>query len=60
MFNIGIRDLMKKKRVYGYEIANKLGISETSFSRKLARRELGEDETKQIIQIITELAEGGK
>lgn len=58
MYNIDIRTAMKEKRVFGYEIANKLGIAETSFSRKLARHELAEPEKQKILGIIAELAQG--
>lgn len=52
MHNIEIRTKLKENRIYGYEIAAKLGIAETSFSRKMARREMTDKEKKQIYQII--------
>lgn len=38
-----------------YQIAEKLGITDTSFSRKL-RKELPEEEKKNILKIILELS----
>ena len=38
-----------------YEIADKLGITDTSFSRKL-RKELLEDEKQEILEIISEIS----
>lgn len=38
-----------------YEIADKLGITDTSFSRKL-RKELPEEEKQKILKIISELS----
>ena len=40
-----------KNQVYKYEIAQKLGITDTSLSRKL-RMELSDDEKKKIFNII--------
>lgn len=40
-----------------WEIADRLGINDGNFSRKL-RRELPEDEKQQILNIIDELAKG--
>ena len=34
MHNIEIRTKLKENRIFGYGIAAKLGIAETSFSRK--------------------------
>ena len=55
MSNIDIRQLLKQRRIYHYEIAEKLGISESYFCR-LLRKELAPDKKKQILQIIDELA----
>lgn len=52
MHNIEIRSKLKENRIFCYEIAAKLGIAETSFSRKMARREMSDKEKKQIYQII--------
>ena len=55
MFNTEVRDAMKKARLYGYEVATALNMSENSFSRKLARQELREDEKNQILDAIAKL-----
>ena len=57
MNNIEIRMAMKKARLYGYEVAAKLGISETAFSRKL-RKELPAEEKQRILEAIDRLAKG--
>ena len=44
--------------VYLWQVADKLGISDTSLSRKL-RYKLSDDEEKRIIQVIEELAGDG-
>lgn len=40
-----------KNHIYKYEIAHKLGITDTSFSRKL-RKELSDNEKNKIYEII--------
>ena len=57
MHNIEIRTKLKENRIFGYEIAAKLGIAETSFSRKMARREKKEKEKEKIYRIIDEIKE---
>lgn len=52
MYNVDIRDAMKEKRIYGYEVAEKIGMTEFSFSRLLARKELTPERKKEILQII--------
>ena len=42
-----------------YRIAEKLGITDTSFSRKL-RTELKEEEKEKILKIISELSKSNK
>ncbi len=54
-----IRDAAKKNGVALWQIADKLGINDGNFSRKL-RHELAEDEKNHILNIIHELAEGVK
>lgn len=49
--NKEIRSLIKKSKIYHYEIANKLGISETTFVRKL-RNELSEYDRQRILEAI--------
>ena len=51
MNNIAIREAMKSKRIYNYELAEMLGISEFTLSRKL-RKELPEDEQQRILNLI--------
>lgn len=55
MFNVEIRNAMKKARVFGYEVAAALGMNESAFSRKLARRELSIDERDKILAAISEI-----
>lgn len=53
--NQAIRNAAKDKGVPLWRIAEKLGINDGNFSRKL-RRELNEEETESILNIISELA----
>ena len=55
MFNQVIREAAKKNGVRLWQIADKLGISEPTMTRKM-RHELNEEETERILSIITELA----
>lgn len=59
MSNQEIRETAKNKKVRLWQIADKLGISEPTMTRKL-RHELTNKEKKRIIKIINELAEGVK
>lgn len=56
MFNLEIRDALKKSRVYGYEVAGALGVPETSFSRSISRKELSAERKEEILRIIEFLA----
>lgn len=56
LFNQTIRATAKNRGVRLWEVADKLGISEPTMTRKL-RRELSESEKQEIIKIIDELAE---
>lgn len=58
MYNLEIRDALKKNRVFNYELAAALGIPETSLSRKMARAELTEDEKQLYISKIKEIKNG--
>lgn len=60
MFNIEVRDFIKGKRVYGYEVAAALGMSETAFSRMLNRKELGQDEKSKVFDAIERATKGGE
>jgi len=51
-----IREAAKSKGVLLWQIADKLGISDNSFSRKL-RHELMQEERDTIMRLIDELAE---
>lgn len=55
MENLDIRNKLKKKGVFQWEVAEKMGIAEMTLVRKL-RRELPETEKKNIFAIIDELA----
>lgn len=55
MTNTDIRARAKAKRVYLWEIANKLHICEMTMTRKL-RKELSDDEKQQIFAIIDQIA----
>lgn len=55
MFNQEIRTEAKRNGVKLWQIADKLGISEPTMTRKM-RHELNEDEKNRILSIITELA----
>ena len=59
MKNLKIRDKARIENVPLWEIANALGIADTTFSKKL-RFELSEDETQKILTIIDKLAKEGK
>jgi len=54
MANTDIRQLAKNSGVYLWQIADRVGIADTNFSRKL-RRELPEKEKVRIRQIINDL-----
>lgn len=58
MKNAVIRYEAKKRHVYLWQIAERLNISDSSFSRKL-RHELPKDEQKRIIAIIHEIEKEG-
>lgn len=58
MENIDIRTAIKKARLFNWEVAEELGISESYFCRKL-RRELPEDEKKRVLAAVDRLAKGG-
>ncbi|MEE3499177.1 MAG: hypothetical protein VZS12_08630 [Ruminococcus bromii] len=53
--NTDVKAMAKNKGVFYYEIAGKLGMIDTAFSRKL-RRELPPDEKQRIFSIIDEIA----
>ena len=51
MNNIEIRNELKKRRMFNYELADLLGVSEFTLSRKL-RKELPEEEKQRILSVI--------
>ena len=51
MNNLEIRQELKNHRVFYYELAKWMGISEFTLSRKL-RSELAEEEKKRILELI--------
>ncbi len=59
MKNSQIRNKAKQSNIHLWQIANKLGITDSTFSKKL-RFELSEDETKKILDIIDELVKENK
>ncbi|MBB5185409.1 dissimilatory sulfite reductase (desulfoviridin) alpha/beta subunit [Faecalicoccus acidiformans] len=52
--NLDIRNKLKETEIYLWEVADKLGISETHFVRKM-RYELPEEEKEKILSIIDEI-----
>ena len=56
MNNLEIRQVMKENRLYHYEVAAGLGVSEFTLSRKM-RQELDADEKKKILEVIDRLAQ---
>ena len=56
MANIKIRDAIKKARLFHYEIADELGMSESAFS-KLMRKELTPEKKEKILQAINKIQE---
>lgn len=59
MKNIEIRKQAQKNNIYLWQIAEKLNISDSNFSRKL-RKEFTENEKKNILNIIDELVKEGE
>lgn len=53
--NKDIRSAAKSAGILHWEIADKLGIQDSAFSRKL-RRELPDEEKKKIFAVINDLA----
>lgn len=53
--NSEIRKAAAESKVYLWEIAERIGVTETTFVKRL-RKELPEDQKKEILTIIGELA----
>lgn len=54
MPNANIKELLRRKRIYQWEIAAKLNVSEVTFCRWL-RNNLPEDKQQQILNAINEI-----
>ena len=54
MPNSNIKELLRKKRIYQWEIAAKLNVSEITFCRWL-RQDLPEEKQLQILSAIAEI-----
>lgn len=54
MKNIEIRDILKKRHIYNYEVAHQLGIAEFTFCRWL-RNEFSEERKKLVLEAIDKL-----
>lgn len=55
MNNLEVRVAIKHARLFGYEVAEALGISETHCSRKL-RKEMPPEEKERVLAAIEKLA----
>ena len=55
MNNLEVRQAMKLNRVFSYEVAEALGIADTTMSRKM-RKELDTEEKEKVLAIIEKLA----
>lgn len=55
MKNQEVRDMAKASGVRLWQVADALGIADTTFCRKL-RKELSQEETEKIFSVIQELA----
>ncbi len=54
MANLEIREKIKKSRLFHYEIADALGISESAFS-KLLRTEMRPERKQEVLRVIETL-----
>ena len=57
MNNLEIRLAICKAGLFHYQVAEALGMHETSFTRKL-RKELPDDEKTKILEVIDRLSKG--
>lgn len=55
MKNVDIRDRIRRSGLYQYEVAGALGITETKFSRQIARGELSDEDKDKIREAILNL-----
>lgn len=58
MKNKEIREAAKRQGVFLWQIADRLDLHDSNFSRKL-RKELPDEEKERIIKIIDEIAQEG-
>lgn len=59
MANSDVKLIAAGKGVKLWQVADKLGIADGSLSRKL-RKELSQEEKEHLLQIITQISEGGE
>jgi len=52
--NIEIRDILRKKRIFNYEVAQELGITEFTFCRWL-RDELSDERKMLVLEAISKI-----
>ena len=57
MYNVDLRNAIRKAGFFNYEIASCLGMTETSFSRKMARQEFTDEEKRSVMQAVQKMAE---
>lgn len=53
--NVELRKALKENHVYQYELADKMGVSESTLVKRF-RKELSVEEKAQILSIIDEIA----
>lgn len=54
MKNVEIREILRKKRVFNYEVAQQLGITEFTFCRWL-RDELSDERKRLVLEAISRI-----
>ena len=55
MFNTDLRSRFRAAGLYGYEVAAAIGMSESQFSRMIARSELSPDKKAEILKAVRQL-----
>ena len=50
-YNMDVRVAIRESGLFGYQVAAAIGISETSFSRAMARGELPRERKEQIMEV---------
>ena len=56
MPNAKIKEMLREKRIYQWEVATKMNVSEITFCRWL-RHDLSEDKQQRILNAINEIVE---